>query len=1119
MSSLSDSLTPSPSPPPPRPVPTARRPGRPKKPPKKAPPPVRAPKKGDPVAKAPPSAGLDTNMDSGSELSELTEDEEGAAKNNATPHKEPTVDVDGEDNVDAELVVETEEDEEEQEDDESAKPKGKARARSKKAPGRSTAANGVKRKRSNIIPPTMWGWVPPQTQLEEEEEEQPPPRAMEEESDSDHETKERDNTEEADETTNENGMDVDEPAPAETAPIETAAAATLLDLLAVASPELVNGDNTEDEDEGEDEVDVDDPPVVSTEVIKQITRRASAARPPPADDRPVSPMSQDGEEADGPSREVSPVSGEDEAEPADKSDVEIDVQEKSDGEEETKSDDDADADVEMDVQPAHRAEALDVLAGIELKYALLRQTIYIDRMEGLAWEEALVQAGTHPEMLHIQRELTARRDRRLELATRKRSLECVDAERKRTAAEHGVWSWWKLARDDLQTDMITETNRKRRKMERDRRGTERPYPLRRIPAAPPTQAATPAVPLDLRMILKGEPSLPQAEEPARRIRTRSQRNAEPRPNENAPPALVFPDIPSMSAADIEQDLSYMIRPSQPPAPPPVPAPHDMAPARHQGQTRMGPVEPPRLWHPVYDPTGGYPPNHPMAQQYLQQQQQQQGFRQPHHHAAPIQHPQQPPFEQVPYGGVYPPPRRPASPGRWPKGEWGGTETRVIGDGRMEQPQGRVIGMGMPLARHSEDEERERMKRERERDRERDREMDRRQQPDYAHLHRAPQHHSIVGPHHHHHHGVHHHVVHNHHPSNPPRPSLSPRASREFDSRPQHQAELINIGPSKPPAQPDAGARYDRDHPDYRKRALPLPDDRDRPIATPFVMGASYNNRMRTPPPVNPPSQSSRSSSRALEDAFRMPPSSSTSVGYLGDAHRPPSHPSSPRRYSQSSQGPPLPPSSAGPSSSRAPPPPSRQSSGYSPPLHRTLPPPPSTSSPSPFGGAPSGSSRYGASSNGPPMMSGNRAPTPGSRSPVLHRPERERLPSPPPLPSSSKMMVGAMVNGPLAPSAYSRTTTPTVTADEKAALRNDSPFVSPFAGLSNPAGSGYGSKPSQPPSDRDRDVPKVGVADKISNDSTKLPPAPGRVSPPPVLAPPPTVLPPLPTQPKSERIS
>jgi hypothetical protein len=58
-------------------------------------------------------------------------------------------------------------------------------------------------------------------------------------------------------------------------------------------------------------------------------------------------------------------------------------------------DDEVDLEVEVDsdLQPAHRAEALDVLATIELKFALLRERVYVEKMEGLAWEEVLVGDG------------------------------------------------------------------------------------------------------------------------------------------------------------------------------------------------------------------------------------------------------------------------------------------------------------------------------------------------------------------------------------------------------------------------------------------------------------------------------------------------------------------------------------------------------------------------------------------------------------------------------------------------------------------------------------------------------------------------------------------------------
>ena len=122
-------------------------------------------------------------------------------------------------------------------------------------------------------------------------------------------------------------------------------------------------------------------------------------------------------------------------------------------------------DEDPDLQPAHRAEALDVLATIELKFALLRERVYVEKMEGLAWEEALVwdgqysssfsscrsstspASGTHPELHHLQSELTKRRDKRLMLASKKRTLEIEAFTRKRCEQEAWCWEGWDVSID------------------------------------------------------------------------------------------------------------------------------------------------------------------------------------------------------------------------------------------------------------------------------------------------------------------------------------------------------------------------------------------------------------------------------------------------------------------------------------------------------------------------------------------------------------------------------------------------------------------------------------------------------------------------------------------------
>ena len=50
--------------------------------------------------------------------------------------------------------------------------------------------------------------------------------------------------------------------------------------------------------------------------------------------------------------------------------------------------------------------------------------------------------GTHPELLHLQHELTMRRDGRIELAERRRVYEVNNALKKRKAADDAVWTWW-----------------------------------------------------------------------------------------------------------------------------------------------------------------------------------------------------------------------------------------------------------------------------------------------------------------------------------------------------------------------------------------------------------------------------------------------------------------------------------------------------------------------------------------------------------------------------------------------------------------------------------------------------------------------------------------------------
>jgi hypothetical protein len=355
---------------------------------------------------------------------------------------------------------------------------------------------------------------------------------------------------------------------------------------------------------------------------------------------------------------------------------------------------------------------------------------------------------------------------------------------------------------------------------------------------------------------------------------------------------------------------------------------------------------------------------------------------------------------------------------------------------------------------NEDEDRERTRERDRREKERDREhqelererqrenyhMQQQQQqhrhpppPQHQHVHnvspgQVPHHHGVAP--HHHHRPHHHHVLHHHHgqpgaavghasSSLPPGagPSLSPRASREFDSgRPhsgpaQHPTEIINLSSSKPPIPShwkgdDPPGSSSSDYRDVRNKhggrplSGPPLDDRERPLAIPFVMTSTHAMQPSniSPPASAPPNGTSspRGSWNTPEDnSFRIPPPSS---GYLG-SHEGQSH-SPGHRYTNSSssllgRGP-------------APPQPSRQNSlGLSPPRPRALPPPSPSSYPNPdrsparFGPRRSRSPPINLKMHRPSspaalstkMMSGPAAPSSSMYSPRLTGPGRTSTPT------------------------------------------------------------------------------------------------------------------------------
>lgn len=63
--------------------------------------------------------------------------------------------------------------------------------------------------------------------------------------------------------------------------------------------------------------------------------------------------------------------------------------------------------------------------------------------------------GTHPELHHLQDELTKRRDKRLMLAERKREYEIGALERKRKEENVNVWDHWEVGIGILRRRLVS----------------------------------------------------------------------------------------------------------------------------------------------------------------------------------------------------------------------------------------------------------------------------------------------------------------------------------------------------------------------------------------------------------------------------------------------------------------------------------------------------------------------------------------------------------------------------------------------------------------------------------------------------------------------------------------
>lgn len=121
-----------------------------------------------------------------------------------------------------------------------------------------------------------------------------------------------------------------------------------------------------------------------------------------------------------------------------------------------------------------RAEAIDDLTRIEIKFAQLRDMLYLERVADVEKERIGIENGTHPELIHLTQLIELRRNRKLELARKLFDGLSGAYSIQTDEREHANWHWWEDERSRTRLRFFDEANAKRSRLEREKRTLERP---------------------------------------------------------------------------------------------------------------------------------------------------------------------------------------------------------------------------------------------------------------------------------------------------------------------------------------------------------------------------------------------------------------------------------------------------------------------------------------------------------------------------------------------------------------------------------------------------------------------------------------------------------------------
>ena len=117
---------------------------------------------------------------------------------------------------------------------------------------------------------------------------------------------------------------------------------------------------------------------------------------------------------------------------------------------------------------------MEAMTKIEIDFAQLRDTLYLERLADVEAERSGIITRTHPELLHIERMLEERKQRKLDAARKWLDGLEVAYERRTQSEEHTAWEEWGEERAELRSAMLDDAFAKRRKLDREKRNMDRP---------------------------------------------------------------------------------------------------------------------------------------------------------------------------------------------------------------------------------------------------------------------------------------------------------------------------------------------------------------------------------------------------------------------------------------------------------------------------------------------------------------------------------------------------------------------------------------------------------------------------------------------------------------------